>query len=174
MTESIQHYHPLKIHYINYESSWQDYVDGSWATKGELPGIFDTEYGRVGIGALVSDGVNGVQWCWHSYGIAMVEWPLNLDRSRWFTYWNCDFPYRYVKVLEVFFLSLSHMQMYIIYNYIYNNHVNVVFALTIIGGMMIPTYYSYYEKGLNPPKRPLMAPCSFWVWIILDSLVVWP
>ena len=30
----------------------QDYVDGSWATKGELPGIFDTEYGRVGIGAL--------------------------------------------------------------------------------------------------------------------------
>ena len=31
----------------------EDYVDGSWATRGELPGIFETEFGRVGIGRLM-------------------------------------------------------------------------------------------------------------------------
>jgi hypothetical protein len=44
---------------VHDHSKRQDYVDGSWATKGELPGVFDTEYGRVGIGALVSDGLWG-------------------------------------------------------------------------------------------------------------------
>ena len=149
---------------LNYKSSWpfktaelcrRQLGDEGWAARGLWHGV--RARGHRCLGFRWALGSNDV-------GIAMVEWPLNLDLS------IDDSPIeivifhmdRYVKVLEVFFLSLSHTQTYIIYNYINNMHVNVVFALTIIGGMMIPTYYSYYEKGVEP-KRPLMAP-----WLILS------
>ena len=31
---------------------WEDYVDGSWASRGDSPGFVETEFGRVGIGTM--------------------------------------------------------------------------------------------------------------------------
>lgn len=71
----------------------QDYVDGSWATRGELPGTFDTEFGRVGIGASTKKGQVSRSTALGQHGRGMLfccgqvtkyEGQLNLaENSRW-------------------------------------------------------------------------------------------
>lgn len=66
-----------------------DYVDGSWATKGELPGVFDTEYGRVGIGICYDihrlNGLYAGTKLWTLlYSVAWVGHRTDGPTERWF------------------------------------------------------------------------------------------
>ena len=44
----------IAVHYRK-NHLW-DYVDGSWACRGQGPGTCDTEFGRIGIGGSMSIG----------------------------------------------------------------------------------------------------------------------
>ncbi|CAK9031204.1 Omega-amidase [Durusdinium trenchii] len=75
-----------------------DYVDGSWATRGELPGTFDTEFGRVGIGICYDihrlANLYGPWKLWALlYSVAWVGHQTDGPVERWF---RKDLPETYL------------------------------------------------------------------------------
>ncbi|CAE7612668.1 NIT2 [Symbiodinium sp. CCMP2592] len=66
-----------------------DYVDGSWASRGDSPGFVETEFGRVGIGIcydihrLAQLYSNANLWAL-LYSVAWVGHPTDGPTERWF------------------------------------------------------------------------------------------
>ncbi|CAE7584590.1 Nit2 [Symbiodinium sp. CCMP2456] len=66
-----------------------DYVDGSWASRGDSPGFVETEFGRVGIGVcydihrLAQLYSNSNLWAL-LYSVAWVGHPTDGPTERWF------------------------------------------------------------------------------------------